>query len=69
VYLGQNIFKIPPHVILDEDAVHKEHPTASNSTLVDCEEEIRTLSEKLTAVLDSRIFCCIFKKFLPCNTL
>jgi len=55
VYLGQNIFKIPRHVILEEDAVHKEHPTASNSVLVNCKEEIQTLNEKLTAVLDLHI--------------
>jgi len=60
VYLGQNIFKIPPHVILEEDAVHKEQPTASNSTFVDSEEEIQTLTEKLTAVLDLRIFVFSF---------
>jgi len=60
VYLGQNIFKIPPHVILEEDAVHKEQSTASNSTFVDSEEEIQTLTEKLTAVLDLHIFVFSF---------
>ena len=60
MYLGQNIFKIPAHIILEEDAVHKEHPTASNSTFVECEEEIQTLTKKLTSVLNLHIFFCTF---------
>lgn len=56
IYLSQNIFKIPPHVILDEDTAWKEQPTESSSSLRQCEDEIQTLTDKLTAVLDSHIF-------------
>lgn len=50
VYLSQNIFNIPPHVILDEDTVWKEKPEVSDSSVKQCEDEIQKLTEKITAL-------------------
>jgi len=51
--LSQNIFNVPPHIILDEDASRKEHPAARAASLKQCEDEIHELTEKISEVFVS----------------
>jgi len=67
--LSQNIFNIPPHVILDEDTVWKEKPEVSDSSVKQCEDEIQKLTEKITAVLHLTSFVYLYRFEAYCITM
>jgi hypothetical protein len=49
-YLYHNVFNVPSYVLLQEDEVHADHPTACSDSVELLEQEMDDLKAKLIAV-------------------
>lgn len=63
----QNVFSIPPYVLLEEDNVHVDLNSVSHKDVEKLEQEIKDLQNEIAAVSASFVFtttACVFHHLL-----